>query len=166
MADHEAIYELAQALVNELSDAGKAVATAESCTGGWVAKAITDIPGSSACFSYGIVSYSNGAKESMLGLQTQMFVDQGAVSEEVVQEMAKGVLNLSGADISVAVSGVAGPDGGSEEKPVGTVWLAWAVRHGSKIETDTSLHHFDGDRDAIRELTVVHALQGVLDRLG
>jgi nicotinamide-nucleotide amidase len=166
MADHEAIYELAQALVNELSDAGKAVATAESCTGGWIAKAITDIPGSSACFSYGIVSYSNGAKESMLGLQTQMFVDQGAVSEEVVQEMSKGVLNLSGADISVAVSGVAGPDGGCEEKPVGTVWLAWAVRHGSKIETDTSLHQFDGDRDAIRELTVAHALQGVLDRLG
>jgi len=166
MADHEAIYDLAQALVNELSDAGKAVATAESCTGGWVAKAITDIPGSSACFSYGIVSYSNGAKESMLGLPAETFIDHGAVSETVVQEMANGVLNLSGADIGVAVSGIAGPDGGSDEKPVGTVWLAWAVRHGFKIATDTSLHHFDGDRDAVRELTVAHALQGVLDRLG
>jgi nicotinamide-nucleotide amidase len=102
----------------------------------------------------------------MLGLQTQIFIDHGAVSEEVVHEMANGVLNLSGADISVAVSGVAGPEGGSEEKPVGTVWLAWAVRHGSKIDTDASLHQFDGDRDAIRELTVAHALQGVLDRLG
>ena len=166
MADHEAIYELAQTLVKELSDAGKAVATAESCTGGWIAKAITDVPGSSACFAYGIVSYSNGAKESMLGLPTQMFIDHGAVSETVVEEMANGVLNLSGADISVAVSGVAGPDGGSDEKPVGTVWIAWAVRHGSKISTDTKLHHFDGDRDAIRELTVAHALQGAIDRLG
>ena len=166
MADHEAIYELADALVKQLSDAGKAVATAESCTGGWIAKAITDVPGSSACFAYGIVSYSNGAKESMLGLPTQIFIDYGAVSETVVEEMANGVLNLSGADIGVAVSGVAGPDGGSDEKPVGTVWIAWAVRHGSKISTDTKLYHFDGDRDAIRELTVAHALQGAIDRLG
>ena len=166
MADHEAIYALADALVKQLSDAGKAVATAESCTGGWVAKAVTDVPGSSACFAYGIVSYSNGAKESMLGLPTQIFIDHGAVSEAVVEEMANGVLNLSGADVGVAVSGVAGPDGGSDEKPVGTVWIAWAVRHGSKIKTDTTLHHFDGNRDAIRELTVAHALQGAIDRLG
>jgi nicotinamide-nucleotide amidase len=102
----------------------------------------------------------------MLGLPAETFIDHGAVSETVVQEMANGVLNLSGADIGVAVSGIAGPDGGSDEKPVGTVWLAWAVRHGSKIATDTNLHHFDGDRDAVRELTVAHALQGVLDRLG
>ena len=166
MADHEAIYDLAHALVEQLSAAGKAVATAESCTGGWVAKSITDVPGSSACFAYGIVSYSNGAKESMLGLPTQIFIDHGAVSEAVVEEMANGVLNLSGADVGVAVSGVAGPDGGSDEKPVGTVWIAWAVRHGSKINTAAKLHHFDGDRDAIRELTVAHALQGVIDRLG
>ena len=166
MADHEAIYELAHALVKQLSDAGKAVATAESCTGGWVAKSITDVPGSSACFAYGIVSYSNGAKESMLGLPTQIFIDHGAVSEAVVEEMANGVLNLSGAEFGVAVSGVAGPDGGSDEKPVGTVWIAWAVRHGPKINTDAKLHHFDGDRDAIRELTVAHALQGAMDRLG
>jgi nicotinamide-nucleotide amidase len=156
---------LADALVKQLSGAGKAVATAESCTGGWIAKAITDVPGSSACFAYGIVSYSNGAKESILGLPTQSFIDHGAVSEIVVKEMANGVLNLSGADIGVAVSGVAGPDGGSDEKPVGTVWIAWAVRHGSKIGMDTKLYHFDGDRDAIRELTVAHALQGAIDRL-
>lgn len=166
MADHEAINKLASALVGELSAAGKAVATAESCSGGWVAKAITDVPGSSACFGYGIVTYSNGAKESMLGVQNQTLIDNGSVSELVVREMAEGALSLSGADIGVAVSGVAGPDGGSEEKPVGTVWFAWAVRDGSKIRLETSLQHFDGDRDLVRELTVVHALQGVLDRLG
>lgn len=166
MADHEAINKLASALVGELSAAGKAVATAESCSGGWVAKAITDVPGSSACFGYGIVTYSNGAKESMLGVQNQTLIDNGSVSELVVREMAEGALSLSGADIGVAVSGVAGPDGGSEEKPVGTVWFAWAIRDGSKVRLETSLQHFDGDRDLVRELTVVHALQGVLDRLG
>ena len=166
MADHEAINKLASALVSELCAAGKAVATAESCSGGWVAKAITDVPGSSACFGYGIVTYSNGAKESMLGVQNQTLIDNGSVSELVVREMAEGALSLSGADIGVAVSGVAGPDGGSEEKPVGTVWFAWAIRDGSKVRLETSLQHFDGDRDLVRELTVVHALQGVLDRLG
>ncbi len=166
MADHEAINKLAKALVSELSAAGKAVATAESCSGGWIAKAITDVPGSSACFGYGIVTYSNGAKESMLGVQNQTLIDNGSVSELVVREMAEGALSLSGADIGVAVSGVAGPDGGSEEKPVGTVWFAWAIRDGSKVRLETSLQHFDGDRDLVRELTVVHALQGVLDRLG
>lgn len=166
MADHEAINELAKALVSELSAAGKAVATAESCSGGWIAKAITDVPGSSACFGYGIVTYSNGAKESMLGVQNQTLIDNGSVSEPVVREMAEGALSLSGAHIGVAVSGVAGPDGGSEEKPVGTVWFAWAIRDGSKVRLETSLQHFDGDRELVRELTVVYALQGVLDRLG
>jgi nicotinamide-nucleotide amidase len=166
VADHEAINELAKALVSELSAAGKAVATAESCSGGWIAKAITDVPGSSACFGYGIVTYSNGAKESMLGVQNQTLIDNGSVSEPVVREMAEGALSLSGAHIGVAVSGVAGPDGGSEEKPVGTVWFAWAIRDGSKVRLETSLQHFDGDRELVRELTVVYALQGVLDRLG
>jgi len=144
---------------------GKAVATAESCTGGWVAKAITDIPGASAVFHYGIVSYSNGAKEQILGVQIETLEEHGSVSELVVEEMASGALNLSGADFGVAVSGVAGPDGGSDEKPVGTVWFAWAIRDGGKIKTDTSCQHFDGDRDLVRELTVVYALQGILDRL-
>jgi len=142
------------------------VSTAESCTGGWVAKAITDIPGSSAVFGYGIVSYSNGAKESILGVQNQTLEDHGSVSEPVVKEMAEGSLHLSGADIGVAVSGIAGPDGGSEEKPVGTVWFAWAVRDDGKVMTQTSCQHFSGDRELVRELTVVYALQGVLDRIG
>lgn len=165
MADHEAINNLATALVSELTAAGQSVATAESCTGGWVAKAITDVPGSSACFGYGIVSYSNGAKESMLGVQNQTLIDNGSVSEAVVREMAEGALNLSGAHIGVAVSGVAGPEGGSDEKPVGTVWFAWAIRDGAKVRLDTSVQQFDGDRELVRELTVVYALQGVLDRL-
>ena len=165
MADHEAIEELARALVVELTSARKAVSTAESCTGGWIAKAITDIPGSSAVFHYGIVSYSNGAKESLLGVKNQTLEEHGAVSEAAVIEMAQGALNLSGADIGVAVSGVAGPDGGSSEKPVGTVWFAWAVRDGSKVNSDTSCEHFNGDRELVRELTVAHALQGVLERV-
>jgi nicotinamide-nucleotide amidase len=166
MADYESLQKLSAAVVNDLTGAGKAVSTAESCTGGWVAKSITDIPGSSAVFQYGIVSYSNGAKESILGVKNETLEEHGAVSQPVVEEMAKGVLRLSGADIAVAVSGVAGPDGGTEDKPVGTVWFAWAVRDGAKVLVDTSREQFTGDRDLVRELTVAHALQGVLERVG
>jgi nicotinamide-nucleotide amidase len=101
----------------------------------------------------------------MLGVQNQTLEEHGSVSEAVVEEMSSGALNLSGADIAVAVSGVAGPDGGSDEKPVGTVWFAWAVRDSGKVRTDTSFQKFDGGRELIRELTVVYALQGVMDRL-
>lgn len=165
MADYESLQKLAAAVVTDLASAGKALSTAESCTGGWIAKSITDIPGSSAGFAYGVVSYSNGAKESLLGVQNQTLEEHGAVSEPVVEEMAKGVLNLSGADIAIAVSGVAGPDGGSDEKPVGTVWFAWAVRDGAKVHVDTNCEVFSGDRDLVRELTVAHALQGILERI-
>ena len=165
MADHESIRKLAAAVVENLEASSKAVATAESCSGGWIAKAITDIAGASAVFHYGIVSYSNGAKESLLGVKNDTLLEHGSVSEAVVREMAQGVMNLSGSDIAVAVSGVAGPDGGSDAKPVGTVWFAWATRDGSKQHLATNLQQFDGDRELIRELTVAHALQGVLDRL-
>ncbi len=165
MADHESIQKLSAALVGELASACKVVTTAESCSGGWVAKAITDIPGSSAVFGYGVVGYANGAKESLLGVQNQTLEEHGSVSELVVEEMVAGAMNLSGADVGVAVSGVAGPDGGSKEKPVGTVWFAWAIRDSGKVRTETSCQHFDGDRELIRELTVVYALQGILDRL-
>lgn len=165
MADHEAIKELAQALVDELVAASKAVATAESCSGGWIAKSITDISGASQVFHYGIVSYSNGAKESMLGVNIDTLEQHGSVSEAVVEEMAEGALHLSGADIAVAVSGVAGPSGGSEDKPVGMVWFAWAIRDGADAKTSTSCMNFDGDRDLVRELTVAHALQGVRERI-
>jgi nicotinamide-nucleotide amidase len=166
MADHDAIQSLAEALVTELSGSGKAVATAESCTGGWVAKAITDIPGSSAVFGYGIVSYSNGAKESIIGVKNKTLEDHGSVSAEAVTEMAKGTLRLSGADIAVAISGVAGPDGGTKDKPVGTVWFGWAVRDGKHVKVDTRCERFTGDRELIREASVAYALQGVRERIG
>jgi nicotinamide-nucleotide amidase len=165
MADYDSLEKLAAAVVKDLADAGKAIATAESCTGGWIAKSLTDIAGSSAVFGYGIISYSNGAKESLLGVKNKTLEDHGAVSEPVVEEMANGVLHLSGADIAVAVSGIAGPDGGTDDKPVGTVWFAWAVRDGIGALIDTSCQQFSGDRELVRELTVAHALQGVLDRI-
>lgn len=165
MADHQSIFKLADALVTELIAAGKAVATAESCTGGWLAKAITDVPGSSAVYGYGVVSYANGAKESILGVKNQTLEAHGSVSAEVVAEMSKGAVRLSGADIAVAVSGVAGPTGGTKEKPVGMVWFAWAMRDGTKVRVETSLEQFSGDRELIREAAVAYALQGVRERI-
>jgi len=165
MPEDPAISELAATLVAELNRKKKAVATAESCTGGWIAKALTDVPGCSGCFGYGIVSYSNGAKESMLGVTNRALAEHGAVSEAVVREMAEGTLRLSGADIAVAVSGVAGPDGGSDEKPVGTVWFAWSMRGPRGITTDTDLQRFEGNRESIRMQTVMHGLKGVRGRL-
>ncbi len=165
MNETDKIDVLAAGLVGELIATGKTVATAESCTGGWIAKALTDVGGSSQCFGYGVVSYSNGAKESMLGVNPATLVQHGAVSEAAVSEMAAGVLALSGAGLSVAVSGIAGPDGGTDDKPVGTVWLAWAVRAGSGTSITAKLHHFSGDRHAIRSQTVIVALQGIRERL-
>jgi nicotinamide-nucleotide amidase len=165
MPEDPTLRELATALVGELNHKNMAVATAESCTGGWIAKALTDVPGSSGCFGYGIVSYSNGAKEAVLGVGNRTLAEHGSVSEAVVREMAESALRLSGADMSVAVSGVAGPDGGSAEKPVGTVWFAWCLRQGAGITTDTDLQRFEGDRDSIRLQTVIHGLEGVRGRM-
>ena len=165
MVEDIGIRGLAESLVTALSTSGKTVTTAESCTGGWIAKAITDIPGSSSAFAYGIVSYSNGAKESLLGVQNSTLAEHGAVSSQVVMQMAEGVLQLSGADIAVAVSGVAGPDGGTDEKPVGTVCFAWAVRTKSGISVKSEKQRFDGNRNEVRVQTVAQALRGVLDRI-
>ena len=162
MAESETITVLADALVGELVSAGRTVATAESCTGGWIAKALTDVPGSSACFGYGVVSYSNEAKKSMLGVRTKTLARHGAVSEAVVLEMVAGVRSSSGADFAVAVSGVAGPDGGTEEKPVGTVWFAFAGPDGEVVP---EIRHLDGDRDSVRRQTVVYALQKLREML-
>jgi len=165
MAETNAIGALSEAVVGELIDAGKSVSVAESCSGGWIAKALTDIGGSSQCFGYGIVSYSNGAKESMLGVKPASLDAHGAVSEEVVREMAAGALKLSGADYAVAVSGIAGPGGGSEEKPLGTVWLAWAGRGRKEISIDAEKHIIEGDRESVRSRTVILALQGIRERI-
>ena len=162
MTESEAIAVLAEALVGELVAAGRSVATAESCTGGWIAKALTDVPGSSACFGYGVVSYSNEAKAAMLGVRSRTLKRHGAVSEEVVTERVSGVQASSGADYAVAVSGVAGPDGGSDEKPVGSVWFAFAVPAGSPR---AELLRFEGDRESVRRQSVVYALQKLRELL-
>lgn len=159
------IVQLATALVSELSSTGKSVAVAESCTGGWISKTITDIAGSSAVFGLGVVSYSDAAKESLLGVSADTLAREGAVSEAVVREMASGVLEASGADLAVAVTGIAGPDGGTEDKPVGTVWFAWALRHNGDVILATDYQRFDGERDDVRRLSVVHAIQGIRVRL-
>ena len=165
MAETESIEALSEALVSELIEAGRSISVAESCSGGWIAKALTDIGGSSQCFGYGVVSYSNGAKESMLGVNPLTLAEHGAVSEDVVREMAQGVLNLSGANYAVAVSGIAGPDGGSEEKPVGMVWFAWAVRKQKKTSIYAEKHLIKGDREAVRTRTVILAMQGVREQM-
>ncbi len=141
---------------------GARLATAESCTGGWIAKSLTDLPGSSEWFEYGVVTYSDEAKETLLALDPGLLEAHGAVSEEVVACMAAAVRAISDADISVAVSGIAGPDGGSSEKPVGTVWLAW---DGPGLRTRSRCEHFSGDRESIRRQTVTAALDGILRQL-
>lgn len=160
MDDH--LYQLSQRLGEQLLQRNWRIATAESCTGGGVAAAITAIPGSSAWFEYGIVSYANAAKEKLLGVSRETLAREGAVSEAVVIEMARGVLALSGADIAVAISGVAGPSGGSPEKPIGTVWFSWVMKNG-KIKT--GLQHIEGDRNEVQMQAVINALNGVCNLL-
>ncbi len=155
--------DLAAQLGEVLDRQGRILTTAESCTGGWIAKVITDVPGSSGWFEHGFVSYSNAAKQELLGVTPATLEQHGAVSAETVAEMAQGALRHSRADLAVAVSGVAGPDGGSLDKPVGTVWLAWVVRDGS-VRTQRQV--FPGDRKAVRRQTVIMALKGLLDVLG
>ncbi|KGK12886.1 nicotinamide-nucleotide amidase [Vibrio navarrensis] len=138
------------------------LATAESCTGGGVASAITDIAGSSAWFDRAFVTYSNEAKMEMLEVSAEILEQHGAVSEEVAEEMAKGALNHSRATIAIAISGIAGPDGGTAIKPVGTVCFAWLDKSGW-LRKETCL--FSGDRAAIRQEAVLHALQVVSDYL-
>lgn len=133
---------------------GQTVATAESCTGGLIAAALTDIAGSSAWFGWGMVSYANAAKVGLLGVKPKTLDDYGAVSEEIVREMAAGACRVSGADWAIAVSGIAGPGGGSPDKPVGTVWLALAGPEG----VEAFMCHFAGDRAAVRHQTVDAAL--------
>ncbi|WP_415885806.1 nicotinamide-nucleotide amidase [Neptuniibacter sp. QD37_6] len=138
------------------------IATAESCTGGWIAQEVTAIPGSSAWFDCGFVTYSNASKQRALGVSTDTLEKYGAVSAEVVAQMAEGALKNSGAHLSVATSGIAGPDGGSEEKPVGTVWFAWAEQ--SK-PVRTKKYCFEGDRESVRKQAVSVALEGILQNL-
>lgn len=152
-------FDLAAELGVQLKQRGWQVTCAESCTGGGVAAAITDIPGSSAWFGAGFVTYANAHKMRVLGVSEDSLARVGAVSEEVVREMAAGALREAGADLAVAVSGIAGPDGGTAEKPVGTVWFAWATRQGIAARC----HLLAGDRKAVREQAVAVALRGLIE---
>lgn len=138
------------------------LATAESCTGGGVAQAITEVAGSSAWFERGFVTYSNLSKQQMLGVRETTLKQYGAVSEMTVREMVAGALQHSAAQVALAVSGIAGPDGGTADKPVGTVWFAWGIKHG---ETGAKRHQLGGSRAEVRAQAVHIALQGLIDLL-
>ena len=153
--------ELVLELGERLHERGWWLSCAESCTGGGIAAALTDVAGSSAWFDRGFVTYSNQAKQEMLGVSPETLMRYGAVSRETVVEMAGGALLRSKADLSVAVSGVAGPGGGTADKPVGTVWIAWA----SDRIVDSLHEHYPGDRAAVRAATVDTALRGLLERV-
>lgn len=150
--------QLSRALGAALAQRRLQLATAESCTGGGIAEAVTRTPGSSAWFGHGWITYSNAAKQTQLGVPAALLAAHGAVSEPVVRAMAEGARLQAGADWAVAVSGVAGPDGGSPEKPVGLVWLAWAGPAGCLSEAC----HFSGDRAAVRAHSVSHAMRRLL----
>ena len=156
------LYALSQRLGENLLARNWRIATAESCTGGGVAAAITATPGSASWFEYGIVSYANSAKEKLLGVSSETLEREGAVSEAVVIEMVRGALELSGADIAVAISGVAGPSGGSPEKPVGTVWFACGTTTG---EIKTQLKKFEGERAEVQKQAITFALSTALEKI-
>ncbi len=145
-----------------LKSHGLMLATAESCTGGGVAAAITEVAGSSVWFERGFVTYSNLSKQQMLGVEEATLTEFGAVSEAVVHEMVAGALRHSRAQLALSISGIAGPDGGTPDKPVGTVWFAWGIKNSV---THTQRHHLAGNRSEVRALAVRIALQGVIDLL-
>lgn len=156
------LYELSGRVGDALKARKLMMAAAESCTGGWIGQAVTMVPGSSKWFDRGFVTYTNEAKQDMLGVSAETLQEFGAVSEQTVREMVAGALARSRAQIAVAVSGIAGPDGGSPKKPVGTVVLAWGEKGGGVTARSV---HFQGDRDAVRRQTVIAALEGLLARV-
>ena len=149
---------LAGEVASEVQRCRLMLVTAESCSGGWIAKTLTDLPGSSAWFDAGVVTYSYEAKEALLGVNPRTLEHTGAVSEETVLEMVSGALARFGAGVAVAVTGIAGPSGGTPDKPVGTVWIGWKRRGGYG---HAQLFHFQGDREAVRRQTVAAALIGL-----
>ncbi|HYW03781.1 MAG TPA: nicotinamide-nucleotide amidohydrolase family protein [Gammaproteobacteria bacterium] len=156
---YEEMADLVAELAGILEPEGLRLVTAESCTGGWLAKVLTDRAGSSAWFERGLVTYSNAAKVELLGVPESLLESEGAVSRAVVNAMAEGALARSHADLSVAISGVAGPSGGTPDKPVGTVCFAWASRGGAR---DSVRQRFGGDRETVRAHSVVTALEGLI----
>jgi nicotinamide-nucleotide amidase len=154
---------LAARVGRRLLSAKRGVATAESCTGGWIAKALTDVAGSSQWFVEGFVTYSDESKRRRLGVPLSVLKRHGAVSEAAVRAMAIGALRRTRAQSVVAVTGIAGPGGAVPGKPVGTVWLGWAERRGRAIHVAVQLKHFRGNREVVRRKTVRAALQGLLN---
>ena len=148
----------AERLGASLRDTKQMLVTAESCTGGWIAKTVTDVAGSSDWFDCGLAAYSYEAKQRLLGVRAETLEHFGAVSRETVLEMVSGALVHSGSTVAVAVTGIAGPGGGTDDKPVGTVWIAWKRRGGYP---QAELFHFEGDREAVRRQTVAAALSGL-----
>lgn len=159
---NQSIVELSAQLGQLLLENNWTVTSAESCTGGLIAAAITEVAGSSAWFNQSVVSYANMAKTEMLGVGPDLLEAHGAVSKEVVLAMAEGARAAANATFAVAVSGVAGPSGGSFEKPVGTVWVAWA---GSAIASEAEVYAFAGDRSAVREAALIESLHGTIRRV-
>jgi nicotinamide-nucleotide amidase len=159
------LYALAEQVGRELLEAGWRIVTAESCTAGWIAKALTDVPGSSQWVDSGYVTYSNSAKMRDVGVSPRTLREHGAVSEATVREMANGALREAGVEMAIAVSGIAGPDGGSAEKPVGTVWFAVATAKARGPAARCEARAFDGDREQVRRQSVGHALQLALQVL-
>lgn len=155
------LFELSERVGQALLAPGWMMASAESCTGGWVAECVTMVSGSSQWFDRGFVTYTNRAKQEMLGVQAQTLAAHGAVSEQTVAEMVQGALRHSQAQIALAISGVAGPTGGSPDKPVGTVCIGWGLRDAAP---QVQRYRFDGDREAVRRQSVIEALNGVLAR--
>ena len=156
---------LVMQLADRLRSLGWRLACAESCTGGLLAAACTELAGSSDWFERGVVSYSNRAKVTLLGVPQPLIDAHGAVSEAVARAMVEGIAGSSGADLAVSVTGIAGPAGGSVAKPVGTVWFGFAVRHrDGTLEVGSEHRRFDGDRAQVRAASVLHALQGLLQR--
>ncbi|MBI6527513.1 nicotinamide-nucleotide amidase [Proteus vulgaris] len=153
--------EVGKALIEKKST----ITTAESCTGGWIAKIITDIAGSSDYYHRGFVTYSNEAKHEMIGVDEQTLIKYGAVSEEVVLQMAKGALSAANADFAVSVSGIAGPGGGSKEKPVGLVWFGFAVKTTTGIQVTAKHCIFSGSREQVRAGSVVFSLKSILKEI-
>ncbi|MEG3192373.1 CinA family protein [Lysobacter sp. D1-1-M9] len=155
-----ALHRLAEQVGEAARQHHQTLVTAESCTGGWIAKTLTDIAGSSGWFICGMAAYSYEAKQALLGVGPQTLEEHGAVSRETVMEMVSGALVHSGATLAVAVTGIAGPGGGTDDKPVGTVWIAWKRRGGYPTAV---VFHFSGDREAVRRQSVAAALHGLLD---
>jgi nicotinamide-nucleotide amidase len=162
MPNDNQLQTLATKVGAHLLDAERRLVSAESCTGGWIGKVLTDVPGSSAWYLGGAISYSNTLKQALLGVLPSTLAQHGAVSEQTAREMAIGALETLGGHVAVAVTGIAGPEGGQPGKPVGTVWFAWAWHAGDEIETRVLMQSFAGDREAVRRQTVERALSEVL----